>query len=52
MKNTLQMLSCGAGGILIGFFANRLHTAGGASLFALGVLLLAGAVFLTSKKDP
>ncbi len=37
---------CGVGGVLIGFFANKLNTNWGAFLFTLGVLL---SVFSSMK---
>lgn len=49
MKKALQMIACGLGGAMIGFFANRLDTMLGATLFTLGILLLVGSIALTAK---
>ena len=43
---TLYGILCGAGGLLIGLFANKLDTMYGGALFAIGVCLL---VFSTVK---
>ena len=51
MKKALQIIGCAAGGAMVGFFANRLQTVVGCVCFSLGVVLLAGAVFLVSKND-
>lgn len=51
MKKVLPMLCCAAGGVLIGLFANQLHTVAGAVCFTLGVALLVGSIFLLSRQD-
>ena len=45
-EKTLYGILCGAGGVLIGSFANKLSTMYGGALFAIGVSLL---VFSTLK---
>ena len=44
MKTTIQTVCCALGSGMIGYFANQLDTAWGASLFVFGVLLLAGSI--------
>ena len=52
MKNTIRFCSCAIGGVLIGFFANRLHTVLGAILFALGIALCVFVpILLQNKKE-
>ena len=53
MKTTLRTLCCALGSGMIGYFADRLDTAWGASLFVFGVLLLAGSIaaICTQKKE-
>ena len=50
MKTVLQTISCALGSGMIGFFANQLDTAWGATLFVFGVLLLAGSIIATCKE--
>ena len=47
-EKALYGILCGAGGILIGVFANKLNSIYGGALFTIGVLLL---VFSTIKLD-
>ncbi len=47
-REIIYGILCGAGGILIGVFANKLNTVYGGALFTIGVLLL---VFSTIKLD-
>ena len=52
MKNAIRFASCAIGGVLIGFFANRLDTIPGALLFTLGVLLIVFVpIFFRNKKQ-
>ena len=53
MKTALQTACCALGSGMIGYFANQLDTAWGASLFVFGVLLLAGSIaaICTQKKE-
>ena len=45
----LYGIMCGAGGILIGVFANRLDTIYGGVLFTFGVFLLVFSIFKLNK---
>ena len=51
MHKVLRILCLAIGGILIGAFANRLHTGNGAALFALGILLAVGSMISVTKKE-
>ncbi len=45
MKKMLNIIGAAVGGVLVGYFANSLHTMTGVMFFVVGVLLL---VFSTS----
>ena len=49
IKKVLSVAGCAVGGILIGFFANKLDTAIGIVFFAAGVLLLAVSTYATTR---
>ena len=51
MKTIVLTVCCALGGGMIGFFANRLNTVVGSVLFAVGVILLVGAIAMITKKD-
>ena len=51
MNKLFQVFCCAGGGMLIGFFANKLDTVYGCVFFTLGVALLTGSIILISKKD-
>ena len=51
MRKFIQVICCAVGGGMIGFFANQLNTVIGSICFAIGVILLAGSVFVIRKKD-
>ena len=50
MKDFIGIACCAAGGVMVGFFANRLDTVVGCVCFTLGVVLLVGAGVSLSKK--
>ena len=50
MKNTLLTLGSVLGGVMVGFFANRLTTLPGAIFFTAGVILLGFSIFLRTKQ--
>ena len=45
----LYEVLCGAGGVLIGVFANRLNTILGALLFTIGIVLLVFSIVKLNK---
>ena len=51
MKKAFLVICCAAGGGMIGFFANQLHTAVGCVCFTLGVALLVSSIILVSKQN-
>ena len=51
MKKVFLAFCCGAGGALIGFWANSLDTVVGCVCFSLGVVLLVGALAAMSKEN-
>lgn len=48
-KKIIYEILCGAGGILIGVFANKLNTVHGGALFTIGVLLLVFSIIKLDK---
>ncbi len=51
MKKPISIICCALASGLIGFCANQLMTPLGASLFAIGVALLAGSIVVLSKEE-
>ena len=51
MKKMLLLVCCALGGVMIGFFANRLDTVYGGLLFALGVAVLVFFVAAVTRHD-
>ena len=49
MKRTLSVIGCSVGGAAIGFFSDKLDTAMGGVLFAVGVLMLTVSAHATLK---
>ena len=45
------MFCLAVGGILIGAYANQLHTGNGAAMFVLGILLAVSSMITISKKE-
>lgn len=54
MKKVFQVICCGVGGSLIGFWARSLDTIIGCLFFSLGIILLVGScisIGRDAKKD-
>ncbi len=51
MNKPLRILCLAIGGILIGAFANQLHTGNGAAMFCLGILLAVCSMITISRKE-
>ncbi len=51
IKKVLQIAGCVVGGVLIGFFANKLDTLLGIALFAVGVFILTVSAYTSVKGD-
>ncbi len=49
MKNFIPVMCCAIGGILVGFFANKLSTPSGIVMFVIGVLVLSLSGYNASK---
>ena len=50
IKKIIYSIGCGIGGVLIGFFANKLDTILGCIMFSLGVCILTFSSYKVSKK--
>ena len=48
-KEIIYGILCAIGGVLIGFFANKLNTILGGGLFAVGVVLLVFSILKINK---
>lgn len=51
MKKAIRIICLAVGGILIGAYANQLHTGNGAAMFCLGILLAVSSMITVSKKE-
>ncbi len=51
IKKVLSVAGCAIGGILVGFFANKLDIPLGIVLFAVGVFLLTVSAYTATKGD-
>ncbi|MBO5408636.1 MAG: hypothetical protein J6A61_04475 [Clostridia bacterium] len=51
MNQTAKIICCASGGILIGCFANQLHTGNTVAMFILGVVLLTISAITISKTN-
>ena len=51
IKRVLSVTGCAVGGVLIGFFANKLNSVFGIIAFALGIFLISLCAYSASDND-